>query len=221
MFSHKESGFALPVALMLIAVITATTAILSQSAIEQYKTSRGQEATYDTFYSSEAALHDAMRQMSLNPEAWHSMAPIGQSPNSYRTYQPSEYVYSNGIPWCYGTGCLRNYVPVGGGLLKNVGPYNGDGGQVDANYPIAEQLDPEDSQDPDVTINDLKGWSQIERLETVFDDANSMGSNLSSQGNGWGDAQLVRYRISSYALREVKARTGQATLISLVEFPAS
>ena len=214
-----QEGFALPLAMMMLLVIAATAAIFSRQSTELFSVSKTQEVASDTFYRSEGVLFDAIRQMARAPELWSSLAPVADLPSDYSFYQATAYVGTGGIPNCSGKNCHRNMIPIGGALIKNIGPLASDGAEIDTTAKMHQQLDEENLPDADLTFDGKDVYYQVERLGKRLEPVNAIGSDLDSNNPNAGNAQLVQYRLTGYALREVKSKMGRSVIVTVVEVP--
>lgn len=218
----QERGLALPAALLLLLVIATMTAVLSRTATEQLSAAKSQQVSLDMFLVAESALQNQMRQMLIFPEGWKVVATLSTKPSSYTQFQPAVYASQNGIPSCSGDGCLRGYYPVGGGLLKNLGPIEGSGLTVNASNTIMTQFDGESPPEvEDVTVDGTPGWVQVERMDRVVTPVDATGANLSTQGNVLGNNESVRFRLTGYSTKQLKARRGDTVLVAVIEMPAT
>ncbi len=217
----SQRGNALPLALfmvMLLALVGGITVKVSQLNVRKIKIS---ESSEDTFQIAEGSAHKLLSQMAASPELWREMNPLATNPYGYTEYSPASYASSNGIPTCIGKGCLRNYFPIGGGLIKNFGPLTSDGSLVDSAYSIADQFDEQDPPEADVVLNGLSGWSQVERLDEVSVDSSSLGGGLENNKGGGSRTGMVRFRVSAIATRELRDRIGRSTLVMVVQVPST
>lgn len=217
----RQRGNALPLALfmvMLLGLVGGITVKVSQLNVRKMKIS---ESSEDTFQIAEGTSHRLLSQMAASPELWREMNPLSTSPYGYTEYSPESYASSNGIPTCVGKGCLRNYYPIGGGLIKNYGPLTSDGSTVDSNYSIADQFDELNPPEPDIILNSLEGWSQVERLDEISIDASSLGGGLENNKGGGSRTGMVRFRVTSIATREVRNKIGRSTLVTVVQVPST
>ena len=214
-----ERGFALPLAMLLLLVIAASTAIFSRQAQELFAVTKNQEVASDNLYRSEGVLYDTVRQMAQAPELWSNLPPLSELPSSYSFFQPGAYTSTNGIPDCSGKDCHRNMIPIGGAIIKNVGPLAGDGQNVDSAHTMQGQLDPQNLPEGDITLNGRDVWVQVERIGKRLEPVDAVGSSLDSNDENAGNAQVVQYRVSGYSLREVKGKLGRSVVVAIVEVP--
>lgn len=217
----NERAMALPATLFMMLIIAAVTAIISTIAREGLEQISVSDDTQKTFFVAEGAANGMMSQLALYGSLWDKQAYLGTKPYGYTTYAPSTYSSTNGIPTCSGIGCQRNMVPTGGGLIKNFGPLGEDGSDVDSSYVVFEQLNLDDLQDPDVTLSDLEGWNQLERLDESPPGIDNVGGNLSSSLAEGGNAKSVRFRITATSRKELKGRVGYATVVFIVKMKIS
>ena len=218
---NKEQGIALPMALIFVMVMTAMGALLSHVSIDASKQVVSIDATRDTFNVADGVSNSILADMSSAPELWRQMDPLASSPNGYTEYVPGSYISTNGIPSCSGAGCLREMYPVGGGLLKNYGPFGAEGDSVDTSYSILDQLDPSSPPTAEVSLNGQSGWSLVERLDEVRLSENSMGASLENNGVGQSNSSAVRFRVTGKSFRTVRGTRGEATVVYVVEVPAT
>jgi hypothetical protein len=217
--SSGKRGFAVPAALLFTVTITLLAAIFAQMANNNLVTAKQSEATADTLDVAEGAAHDTLRQIILSPHLWRQKVALSTLPNGYTMYDPASFGASNGIPTCSGISCERNLYPTGGGLIKNLGPIGGDGDSVDAAYNVMEQLDPANPPTADITLNTASGWVQVERLDESAPGTSTIGADLSNNPQAGASANVVRFRLTGTAIRSVKGRTGQATVVLILEVP--
>ncbi len=217
MSERNESAMALPATLFMMMIIASVTAIISTIAREGLEQIPVTDDTQNTFLVSEGAANDLMGQLALYGSLWDKQAFLGTKPSGYTTYAPSTYTSTNGIPICSGVACHRNLVPTGGGLIKNFGPLGEDGSEVDSAYTISEQLNTDDLQEADVTLNELAGWNQLERLDESPPGLDNIGGNLSSSLAEGGNAKSVRFRVTATSRKELKGRAGYATVVFVVK----
>ena len=216
-----EKGLALPVALLLLLFITASAALLSDVSMGTFKQTKIQEAIQDTFQNAEGAVHEVMRQMSVYPELWRARTILPTVPASYTSYSPLTFSSSNGIPTCSGAGCHRNLYPVGGGLIKNFGAEGAGASDVDAAYPVTDQLDPDDPPTQDIQLNGQSAWVQVERLDETLVSSESLGGSLDSNPLSGTGASEVRFRLTGVNFRTVRDRRGLSTVVYIVALPSS
>lgn len=217
----EKSGMALPSALFLIMVISVSGAMFSKASIQNLKVVTLQEGTSDTFQVAEGAVHDIIRQMSVRPHLWRDQVPLSGIPLGYTEYLPLTYAATNNIPSCVGKGCLRDLYPTGGGLIKNFGPFGGDGEAVDTALHLYDQLNTTTPQTADVVLNGENGWSQVEHMDEQLPDGSSLGSDLTNNPVGGMSASNVRFRITGKTLRTMRNRQGESTVVVIVEIPAT
>lgn len=218
---HSESGIAMPIALIIMLVMTVVSAVFYQMAQEELKIMTSNQATNNMFLVAEGAVNEAIRQFSTSAHLWRAKPNLSTLPASYQLYSPTTYAGTNGIPTCSGSGCQRNYYPTGGGFLKNVGPIGGDGDNTDNAYSITEQLVISEPQTADVTLNDQSGWYQVERLDEVQIGAQNLGGNLDNNPVAGEGVTSVRYRLTGYSLKDIKGSSGRSVIVSVVEVPST
>lgn len=220
-FTISEDGIALPMALFLVLIISAMSAILSNTARQNFEIVKSAEVASETFYAAEGAVSDLIRQMSVQAQLWNDQVSLATVPSGYTEYYPGTYASTNGIPTCSGIACQRDLFPTGGGLIKNLGPLNSDGSNVDSSYSIKEQLDPDNLPTADLTLAGRSAWVQVERLDQSTPNASAVGGSLSNNLSEGGNATNIRYRITGVSLGSIKGRSGQATLVAVIEMPVS
>lgn len=218
---QSSNGMALPAVLIMLVLIAGVTAILSQISIHQERRISLIQATDDTYLAAEGAVNKQIADMSVLGSLWTQKPNLSSSPSGYTEYSPATYSGTNGIPSCSGIACHRSMYPTGGGLIKNLGPVNGDGDQVDGGYSITEQLDPSDQPDTDLTLGDIKAWTQVERLDETMPSAATVGASLTNAVAEGGNARMVRYRITGQSTKSVRGRRGYATVVAVLEMPSS
>jgi hypothetical protein len=217
-----EEGMALPAVLMLLVLLAGVTAIISEISVHHQKQIVIEQAVDDTYLAAEGAVNKQIADMSVLSGLWDQKTNLSSSPSGYTSYSPIAFTSTNGIPTCTsGVACHRNMYPVGGGLIKNLGPVNGDGETVDSSYSIIDQLDPSNLPDADLTLNGVKAWTQVERLDETFPGTATVGGSLSNAVAEGGNSKAVRYRITGISTKSVKGRRGYATVIAVAEVPAS
>lgn len=218
---NQDQGFALPNVLLFVMIMMALTGALaatSRSSLRQVRTTADLVGTY---LASEAALSMQLSHMSLYGPLWNELPPLSAKPHGYVEFDPANFASSGGIPRCSGSGCHRNMIPMGGGLLKNLGPLEGDGERVETNYLITSQLDPSSPPTPDVILaQGVSGWSQVERLGQRTLSSKSIGGNLSNNIAEGGNAAIFRFRVTGESFKELRG-TSISTVVSIVEIPAS
>lgn len=219
--NYSEGGSVIITAILLIMVIAGVTAIIGRTVQENMRTISINRSAASTFYAAEGAMNNLFGEMGAYGPLWDQLAPLSTSPSGYTEYSPASYSASNGIPPCSGIACHRNYYPVGGGLLKNFGPLESDGSEVDTSFPITEQLDYDDPPSPDVTLGNLSGWVQVERLDEAGPSIDTVGGNLSSSLAEGGNAKSVRYRVTGTSKKSNRGRTGVSVVVAVVELPLS
>lgn len=216
-----DKGIALPISLFMLLVIGGVTAILSKTAIKNLEDISINTAAAESYFASEGVMHKMLGDMSSKGTLWKEQPPLGGTPAGYTEFSPLSYSGTNGLPPCSGVACHREMYPIGGGLLKNVGPLLGDGASVDTGYSISEQLNISSPQTEDESFGNLKAWSQVERLDEITPSAASVGGNLSNTVAEGGNANVVRFRITGKSLRSLKGRKGISTVVSIIEMPAA
>lgn len=216
-----EAGLALPLAMIFLLVMTAMGSLLTYVSIDANKQVKIIEATRDTHNVSDGVVNKVLADMSSAPELWRQMDPLATNPDGYVEYAPDAFSGTNGIPTCSGAGCLREMYPIGGGLLKNYGPFGGDGEDVDSGFSILDQLDPENPPQAEVSLNGHSGWTQIERLDELKISEGSLGASLENNGVGQSDSSVVRFRVTGKSFRTIRGVRGESTVVYVVEVPAS
>ncbi len=217
--THKQNGMVLPAVMMTLVLISSVMVMLSNRSAHGVALLKIDQAASDTYLAAEGAVNKQIADMSVFGTLWEEKASLATVPSAYTQYTPLIYYSTNGIPPCVGIACHRHLYPLGGGLLKNLGPVNGDGDFVDAAYPITEQLDPLDLPETDLTLGPIKAWTQVERLDETTPGSSSVGGSLTNSIAEGGNAKTVRYRVTGIATKTVKARRGYATVVSVVEMP--
>jgi len=218
--SRGEGGFALPAALFMMVIVFGVTTILGTLSSEGLRRTGAQDGIVQTYFAAEGVLNRTIADMSGYASLWDQQAPLRGSPLGYTEYSLNSYASSNGVPMCTGeAGCHRNFFPSGGGLIKNVGPLDGDGAEVDTAAPITAQINPTSPPDPDLMLQDMPAWIQVERLGETLPSAAVVGGNLSSSLAEGGNAKEVYFRLTGRALREVRGQIGSATVVSVVKMP--
>ena len=218
---HKSSGFALPAAFVMILLITSAIAILSNLSTHHLTQVSSANSRDNTYLAAEGAMHKQIAEMAVLSTLWSQRVNLTASPASYTEYSPITYYASNGIPPCSGTACHRDMFPIGGGIIKNVGPINGAGDGVDTAYSITQQLDPEAPPVADTTLSGVEAWTQVERLDETSPNASTVGGSLSNSVAEGGNARAMRYRITAYSFKSLRGRRGYATVTTVVEAPIS
>lgn len=217
---RSSSGFALPAALFMLLVISGVVSVLTTFSQEGFKQTKVQEGTAITNMIAEGTVNKMMSEMGIYTALWDQQAPLSSKPYGYTEYSPATYSASNGIPSCTGSiSCQRDLYPLGGGLVKNVGPMTSDGLEVDTSYSITEQLNTSAPQTPDITLGGTSGWIQVERLTEELPGASTVGGNLSSAIAEGGNAKKVQFRLSGVATKEVDSRVGRTTIVTVVLLP--
>ncbi|MEM9400384.1 MAG: type II secretion system protein [Verrucomicrobiota bacterium] len=239
-------GFALPLALIMTAIVGILLAILasvSQSSMDQVSR---REAKEITFRGSEVVLHQVLTDMSKNGLAYkfRKTLPLMSSLEDYTAYSPFDNNDPtddrNGLPLTSSDepGIERNYYPLGGGILKNFGPDDSNFSKYIRNEPITDQINqeflpPNELNNPiNVGHTNLKGWSQVERLDEAPPGPSSLGSDLDMSNPGRNSA--VRFRITSRGqlkhrpvngktvfTRDINGEIGSTTVVILAEIPPS
>lgn len=217
--SSVEHGIAIPAALIMMVLIAAVSAMLARLSTHNLAEIKLDEAAGDTYLAAEGAVNKQISEISVLGGLWEQRVNLASQPASYTEYSPLTYYATNGIPTCTGVACHRSMYPVGGGLIKNYGPVNGDGDQVDSSYLITDQLDPEDPPTEDVELSGVQGWTQVERLEETTPSASAVGGSLSNAIAEGGNAKSVRFRITGTSVKSIKGRNGTATVVAVVELP--
>lgn len=237
-------GFALPLALIMTAIVGILLAILasvSQSSMDQVSR---REAKEITFRGSEVVLHQILTDMSKNGLAYKFRRTLKSMKNleNYVAFSPFDNTgpERNGLPPISSgePGIERNYYPLGGGILKNFGPEGTGSSLFVSKKRITNQLD-QTSLPTSEIINptnvghiNLKGWSQVERLDEAPPGPSALGSDLDMSNPGKNSA--VRFRITSRGqlkhrpvngktvfMRDLNGEIGSTTLVTLVEIPPS
>lgn len=211
---------ALPSALLLIMVLTIAGAMFSKASIQNLKIVSLQDATSDTFQISEGAIHDIISQMSVRPNLWRTKVPLSTLPYGYTEYSPLSYGATNGIPSCTGANCLRNLYPTSGGLIKNFGPIGGSGDSVDATKTVYNQFNTASLPTADVTLNGESGWTQVEHMDEILPNANTLGVDLANNASAGTGVNSIRFRITGKTVKTVRGRQGEATIVIIAELPA-
>lgn len=215
-----EEGFALPAALLMMVIVLGVTTILGTLSTEGLRRTESQVRVVQGYFAAEGAINQAIAEMSSFGNLWDQQASLGTIPSGYSEYAPNAFASNNGVPTCAtGPACHRNFVPTGGGLLKNYGPLDGDGRAVNSTLPITQQLNQNDAPEPDVVIDDIPAWVQIERLDETLPSASVVGGNLSSSLAEAGNAKEVFFRLTGTALVEARGRISRATVVSVVRMP--
>ncbi|MCB9029421.1 MAG: hypothetical protein H6619_00060 [Deltaproteobacteria bacterium] len=215
----SESGITLPIALLLLLIVSAASALISNTSTQNFQEMKATEAIHDGFYVAEGALEDLISQLSAAPEIWRDMAILPGVPNGYTKYSPITYTSTNGIPDCTGIACHREMYPIGGGVLKNFGPKGAEGSEIDVNFSITSQLDPADTPTADITLNNRSAWTQIERLDETKPSSSTLGMSLENNNLQGSSGASIRFRITAVALRQLKNRIGTSTVTAVVEMP--
>jgi len=215
----SELGVSLPMALFMILVIAASSAILSTSSTQGLKEVKISEAISDSYYVAEGGFQDFVAQLGVYSQLWREKVTLTVPPANYVQYSPLMYSLTNGIPSCSGIACQRNLFPVGGGLLKNFGPIGGSGDTVNAAVDITQQLNPAALPTSDVTLNGRSAWYQVERLDETYPNGTALGGSLTNYDPHGAGATAVRFRVTATSQRSLKGKTGLATIIAVVELP--
>jgi len=218
---NSEHGIAMPIALIVLLVMTIVSAVFYQMAQEELKIMTSTQSTNNMFLVAEGSVNEAIRRFSTEAHLWRSKPNLSVTPSGYELYSPTTYAATNGIPTCSGSGCQRNYYPTGGGFVKNVGPIGSDGENVDDSFAITEQLSVEEPQTEDIELNDQNGWYQVERLDEVQFSAQNLGGNLDNNPVAGEGVISVRYRITGYSLKNLKGSSGRSVIVSVVEVPST
>ena len=174
-----------------------------------------EEASLDVSFAAEAAVHNTLGAISLAPHLWLEKTRIG-SPSGYTSYNPANFTANNGIPTCSGENCHRHMFPQSGGLLKNFGPLGGDGENVDTSKSITQQLNLSSLPAPEITLGDVQGWSQLEKLDEIYADTASIGGTF----DGSTSPTATRYRVTGTAIKDVKGVRARSTVVAIIEVPS-
>jgi hypothetical protein len=218
--SPSDGGFALPAALLMMVAVFGVMTVLGTISSEGLRRTAAQDGIVQTYLAAEGALNRMVADMSTYASLWDQQAALSSNPQGYTEYSPNSYGSTNGVPTCTGAaGCHRNFFPIGGGLIKNVGPLNESGSDVNTSLPIAEQIDQSDPPPADLMVADMPAWIQVERLDETLPSASAVGGNLSSSLAEGGNAKEVYFRLTGTARREVRGRVGSATVVSVVRMP--
>lgn len=217
----RQEGFTIPLTLFLILVLSSMAAVLGTVAKENQTRIKIEEDAGTIYYASEGMLNKMLGDMTVYGSLWDQLAQLATKPAGYTEYVPSAYSTTNGIPPCTGVACHRNLYPLGGGLLKNLGPLDGDGLIVDGSYSISQQLDYNDPPTSDLELGNLKGWAQVERLDETTPSSNTVGGSLSSSLSDGGTAKEVRFRVSAYSFKKLQGKTGVSSTVSVIQVPLS
>ena len=217
----SERGIALPIALIVLLVMTVVSAIFYQMSQEELRIMTSTQSTNNMFLVAEGAVNESIRRFSTQSNLWRAKPNLASTPSGYSLFSPSTYASTNGIPTCSGSGCQRNYYPTSGGFVKNVGPIGGDGDDADESFGITEQLNVSDPQAEDVNLNQQRGWYQVERLDEVQVSEQNLGGNLDNNPVAGEGVTSVRFRITGYSLRSIKGSSGRSVIVSVVEVPST
>ena len=241
---NSKRGFALPLALIMTAIVGILLAILSslsQSAMDQTSRNKAKEIT---FRGSEVAIQQVLTDMSRNGLEYKYRRTLKSMKNleNYTPFSPYDNTgpERNGLPLIASSepGIERNYYPFGGGILKNYGPDGSGHSLFVKKKPITEQLLQSDLPDSEllnpknVGSKNLQAWTQIERLDEAPPGPSAIGSDLDMSNLGKNSA--VRFRITSRGQLKHRAVTGKnievrdengdigsTTIVTLVEVPPS
>jgi len=217
---RKQRGLALPATLFMMLILLSVSSILTMLSQQGLRRISSEQGTLNTTFAAEGSLHKQISDLGVYSNLWDQQAPLTTKPNGYTQYSPASYTATNGVPVCAsGASCHRNYYPAGGGIIKNVGPLTSVGATVDSSFPITDQLNYTTPQTEDVTLASVKGWSQVERLDTSRPGANTVGGSLSSSLAEGGNAKVVRFRLTATSLRKMLNQNGLATVVAVVELP--
>ncbi len=216
-----EAGLALPLTLLMILTLTAASAVMVSVSRENLGRLKLRKEASQTYLVAEGAANQILGDMAIYGALWDQLPNLASKPYGYTEYAPGAYSATNGIPTCTGESCLRNLYPLGGGLLKNLGPLTGAGATVDTNYAMADQLNYTSPQTADSTLGNLSGWSQVERLDETTPNASSVGGSLSNSLAEGGNARTVRFRVTGLSMKRVRGRVGLASVVMVVELPFS
>ena len=217
----RQKGLALPTAMLLLLVITASTALLTNTAIRNFRILKTEQATTDSFQESEGAVHQVIGDMASHSHLWRGRDPLNTVPLNYTEYSQLTYGASNGIPTCTGQNCIRSLYPVGGGLEKNFGPITSSGVNVDSTKEIYNQLNSASLPAADVTLNGQSGYSQVEKLDESIPVGSNFGTDMSNNPSGGTGSKNIRFRITGKTLRPYGTRTGVSTVVVVVELPTT
>lgn len=218
---NRESGIALPAALLLVMFIASVGGLLSFISISEMQQVKQVDMIERNFNASEGATHDVFSQMATASEMWREMSPLADLPSGYTEFSPVSYASTNGIPPCSGVGCHRQMFPTGGGLIKNFGPFGAEGSEVDTSWSIVDQLDWADTPTNDVSLNSQDAWAQVERLDEVSVSSESVGGSLENNNTGGSGSSSIRFRVTGVSLNSLRGRRGVSTLIYVVELPST
>jgi len=214
-----HSGFAMPVALFFLVSMVMVAGVVSIMGRNMLETSHNYEQSAQLFASAEGALYLQAADIAARASQWNALPPLN-SPSNYTAYSPLSVQDRNGIPICEinNPGCHRNMHPLGGGLVKNIGPFAGDHATtVSAAQPIHRQLQARPNTPPDFRISFNQGgiqqWVQVERLEQEELQDDSSGLTL--------DASIplttpIRFRLTAIAKGTKRAVEGSATIVGTI-----
>lgn len=217
----NDAGIALPIALFMLLIISAVTALLSNQAIQNLNQVQLSQVTNESYYAAEGVLDKTISDMASNALLWKDKVPLATAPSSYSSYAPASYSSTNGIPSCTYLHCLRDLYPISGGLIKNLGPIGGSGDTVDSGFSITEQYNPSSPQTVDLTLGGISAWTQVERLDQTTPSATSVGGSLSNTLAEGGNANNVRFRVTGLSTELHKESRSYATVVAIVEMPAT
>ena len=228
----NERGFALPAVMMVLLFIAMTHSIMFAKSNSIMRVSHSQEMARNTFTAADAAISAQISDIVNNYEQWLAMEPIPNSSKLYTSFSPLSNRSTNGVPSdCTDNACMRSRLPIGGSLIKNISPFDKmGGGIVRAGKPIHEQLvqansdgsapDGEIIPEPDYVFNDVKTWTQVERLDSRYDPASAIGSSLDQSESNSQSRNSVRYRITAYAQSNVTGReSSTSVLVTTIAMP--
>lgn len=217
----NQKGLALPTALLLVMVIAIAGGIFVKTSSRNFYLALQDEATVDSYQISEGAVHSIISGMSSTPHLWRERVMLQNVPLNYIEYSQLNYGGTNGIPNCSGRNCMRNLYPSGGGLIKNFGPISSNGSSVNTTKEVWDQLNPSSLPTSDLTLNGINSYNQVERLDESIPSGTNLGTELTNNPIGGTSNKNVRFRVTGKTLRSLGTRTGESTLVAILEMPAS
>ena len=212
--SLSQRGLAMPMALLLILFVSAITAIYLILATSAARSIATNSSSNRIFFAAEGILSAAAQEVVSKGILWSSKTPHVTKPLGYKTFDPRDPLNVNGLPVCSGVACTRNFVPVGGGILKNVGPIADNGETVvDPKGRVDEQLSLL-SPSPDVVLAGTKGWYQVEGLGDSPYVMDEVGNSLN---NNAATTPPKMFRITAISRRDLGGVQAERVLVGLLE----
>jgi hypothetical protein len=225
-FRSKQSGFVLPLVLLMVMTVGFLSASISMVAINTLRDSSLLNKNYAHQAYSDFVLQQVINIVRSDPLYWHSLPRLASLPSGYTSYSPLSLIASNGTPSCIMTrgvrlpGCERHLYPIGGGIIKNLGSITTGNPPpatfVDTRKSIVDQLPWDGIQPPpDFTFDNVLVWYQVERLQNV-------SPGLSTLGVTFGDvisSQIISFRVTIYSQGKLGSKVGRHVRVVLIDLP--